>query len=457
MVCNGHRRQKGTVTIGHTYANAFDAASERLFWAIVTKEGLLAIGADVSNAFAEAPPPQAPLYLYIDDAYREWWTEHLGRDPIPKECNVIRVNNAIQGHPAASRLWEKHIDKILRDIGMKPAKHEPCLYVGNINGHRILFLCQVDDFAIAAKEQHTSQHLLDMINSKMRIDLKSLGIITRFNGMDIHQTQHYIKITCEKYLYKMLQNHNWLATTNHHHPTPLPSDNHYIQCLEDAIPPSTHTEKQQLKDKMGFNRQVIGEIIYPMMKCRPDISFHASKLSQYMENPAEVHYQALYQLCQYLATTLSDGIYYWRDNPRMDLPIGPTPITFQDDNYTMTTTPHDKFHYLFGYVDADWASDTTHRKSVTGIIIMYAGGAIGYKSKYQTTIAHSSTEAEFTAACDANKLILFFRSLLADMDIEQEHATTLYEDNNGGSWPMPNNQRGEQGTLTSRNSLYLTG
>jgi hypothetical protein len=115
----------------------------------------------------------------------------------------------------------------------------------------------------------------------------------------------------------------------------------------------------------------------------------------------------------------------------MDLPIGPMPITFQDNNYTMTTTPHDKFHYLFGYVDADWASDTKHRKSVTGIIIMYAGGAIGYKSKYQTTIAHSSTEAEFTAACDAGKHILFFRSLLADMDIEQEHATTLYEDNNG--------------------------
>jgi hypothetical protein len=30
MVCNGSPRQKGTVTIGHTYANALDAASERL-------------------------------------------------------------------------------------------------------------------------------------------------------------------------------------------------------------------------------------------------------------------------------------------------------------------------------------------------------------------------------------------------------------------------------------------
>jgi hypothetical protein len=56
MVCNGNPRQKGTVTIGHTYANSLDAASERLFWAIMAKESLIAIGADVSNAFAEAPP-----------------------------------------------------------------------------------------------------------------------------------------------------------------------------------------------------------------------------------------------------------------------------------------------------------------------------------------------------------------------------------------------------------------
>ena len=130
MVCNGSPRQKGTVTLGHTYANALDAASERLFWAIVANENLIAIGADVSNAFAEAPAPKAPLYLYIDDAFREWWTVHLRNEPIPADCNVVRVHNAIQGHPESPRLWEKHIDKILRELGMVPATHEPCLYSG---------------------------------------------------------------------------------------------------------------------------------------------------------------------------------------------------------------------------------------------------------------------------------------------------------------------------------------
>jgi hypothetical protein len=62
---------------------------------------------------------------------------------------------------------------------------------------------------------------------------------------------------------------------------------------------------------------------------------------------------------------------------------------------------------------------------------MYAGGAVGYKSKFQTIIAHSSTEAEFVAACDTAKGILFFRSILQDVGIEQREATILFEDNQG--------------------------
>jgi hypothetical protein len=44
MVCDGSSRM-GTVTLGHTYANSVDAASERLFWAIVAQQRLTAYGA----------------------------------------------------------------------------------------------------------------------------------------------------------------------------------------------------------------------------------------------------------------------------------------------------------------------------------------------------------------------------------------------------------------------------
>ena len=60
-----------------------------------------------------------------------------------------------------------------------------------------------------------------------------------------------------------------------------------------------------------------------------------------------------------------------------------------------------------------------------------AGGSIYYKSKYQPTIALSSTEAEFVAATATGKAILYVRSILEELGLPQTDATTLYIDNNG--------------------------
>ena len=76
-----------------------------------------------------------------------------------------------------------------------------------------------------------------------------------------------------------------------------------------------------------------------------------------------------------------------------------------------------------------YAGDSTHRRSVTGIAIKIAGGAAFYKTNFQSTIALSSTEAEFIAACEAAKVILYIRSILDEINISQDKATTLYEDN----------------------------
>jgi hypothetical protein len=43
----------------------------------------------------------------------------------------------------------------------------------------------------------------------------------------------------------------------------------------------------------------------------------------------------------------------------------------------------------------------------------------------------SSTEVEFTAACNIGRIALFIRSILWDLDIPQEAATISYEDNDG--------------------------
>ena len=82
-VCNGSKSNTGLVTIGKTYAGGLDHTGARLLGATAALKDLKVYGADVSNAFAEAPPPKDPLYMSIDKPFCEWW-QTRGREPIPK-------------------------------------------------------------------------------------------------------------------------------------------------------------------------------------------------------------------------------------------------------------------------------------------------------------------------------------------------------------------------------------
>jgi hypothetical protein len=172
-----------------------------------------------------------------------------------------------------------------------------------------------------------------------------------------------------------------------------------------------------------------------MVTCRPDISFPVIKLSQYLTKQTKIrHFEAVKNIYRYLNTTKEEGIHYWRETPQKDLPYFPNPECKQDNNYgesmILTRQQKDK-KTLIGAVDSDYAGDTTHCRSVSGIILTLAGGTVLYKSKFQETCAMSSTEAEFTAAAEAGKYILYVRSLLKQIGIPQHHATILYEDNQG--------------------------
>jgi hypothetical protein len=136
----------------------------------------LVFGSDVSNAFGEAPPPKQGFYILPDKAFKAWWVSK-GRDPIP-DNHVIPVQAAMQGHPEAGRLWEKHIDKILRrDLHLMPTIHEPCLYSGQMDGHRVLFKGQVDDFATAVSHEDIATKIFDALDSKLRMPMRRQGLI----------------------------------------------------------------------------------------------------------------------------------------------------------------------------------------------------------------------------------------------------------------------------------------
>ena len=438
--CNGSPNMKGSVTLGETYAGSLDQTGARIFWAATVINNYITIGADASNAFAEAPPPKDPLYVIVDQQYKDWYKQRFPDQPPIPIGHVLPVQGALQGHPESPRLWAQLIDKIILKLNLKPCTHEPCLYYTdnyNNTGKKVLFLRQVDDFAVSCEDENTAKQVIADINSKMTIDVKQLGIIDRFNGVDVTQTKHYIKLSNRTYIEKFLQRHKWLQDEKHDmhaFPIPMESDTAFHRELEKDIQP-TESEIKDLEHEYGFGyRQAIGEIIYAMVTCRPDISQATIKLSQYSTKPRKVHFDAVKQVMRYLNATLDEGLYFWRKHPRQDLPYHPCPELKTDNNYS-----EDEIHErqqndhatLFGAVDSDYAGDTTHRKSVSGIVLRLAGGTIFYKTKYQDTIALSSTDAEFVAAAEAGKFILYVRTIMEEIGLPQDMATVLYEDNQG--------------------------
>jgi hypothetical protein len=66
---------------------------------------------------------------------------------------------------------------------------------------------------------------------------------------------------------------------------------------------------------------------------------------------------------------------FLRTAPRMDLPDVPFP-TQRSCVQDILPTPKMAPNAPFAYSDSDWGADSSHRRSVTGIIIMVAGAAV---------------------------------------------------------------------------------
>ena len=58
---------------------------------------------------------------------------------------------------------------------------------------------------------------------------------------------------------------------------------------------------------------------------------------------------------------------------------------------------------VVGYVDSDYAGDLDKRRSLTGYVFPIRGYAISWKATLQSTIALSTTEAEYMALTKACK------------------------------------------------------
>ena len=116
-------------------------------------------------------------------------------------------------------------------------------------------------------------------------------------------------------------------------------------------------------------------------------------VSRYMSNPGKEHWQAVKWILRYLRGTSSVGLLFGG----VDGDIS-----------------------LRGYCDLDYAGDRDGRKSVSGYVFTLGIGPISWRSKLQSIVALSTTEAELMSIVEATKEGLYLLQLLDDLSMAQQ-------------------------------------
>ena len=136
----------------------------------------------------------------------------------------------------------------------------------------------------------------------------------------------------------------------------------------------------------------VGSLMYLMVCTRPDISHAIEVISRYITNPGKEHWAAVKWVLRYLSSTSKYCITF---DGRCDV--------------------------VCGYVDADFAGDPDKRRSTSGYVFTFAGGAISWMSKLQNIVALSTIEEEYISASHACKEAIWLKGLLGEFGSVQKN------------------------------------
>ena len=216
-------------------------------------------------------------------------------------------------------------------------------------------------------------------------DLKDLGSLHYFLGLQVTQTPSALYINQAKYAQDLLKKYNMLDCKLASSPS----------CPNTRL--SLHNG-DPLPDPHAY-RSMVGALHY-LTFTRPDISFAVHQVCQYMSTPTTTHLAAAKRVLRYIRGTFNHGIEFT-----------PGPVS------------------LSPYTDADWAGDPDDRHSTSGFLVYLCHNAITWSAKKQATVSRSSTESEYRALAIASTELCWVCSLLQDLGIYLSDPLILWCDN----------------------------
>ena len=292
-----------------------------------------------------------------------------------KQEEFLKLIQNVYGLADASYTWHEHLKTGLKAYGFVQSKVDPCLFYKG----QVIFLVYVDDAICMSKRKEDADTLITALRKKGYV-LTDEGEMSAYLGLQVDRKDEKITMRQPAFIQRIIDQVG--LKDNRMHDTPA-----------DGV--LTRDEEGQERKTEFHYHSVIGQLNYLASTSSPDIQYAVHNCARFCENPKMSHEKAVKRIIRYLKRTKDEGI-------------------------TMVV---DQQKGIECFVDANFAGDYVKETSTnardclsrTVYVIKYAGCPISWISKLPSTIALSTTEAEYIALSTAAREVIYLMNLVDEM------------------------------------------
>jgi hypothetical protein len=304
---------------------------------------------------------------------------------------VWRLLHALYGLRQSPAKWHEKLCEQLKLLGFSRAGYDPALMVARLDSGELCFIfLWVDDLIIVGTQQECDRVVRDVLGTFKGRDL---GEASWLLGMSVKRDKgaKTIELSQERMIGNVLERYgieksstlpmdpNTEVTPDPHEKARRRNEREISVTDDRTVLERLHakaamfdTDCESLsKDEHSRYMAIIGAVQYIAVVTRPDIAFAASALARYMSCPTKHLMRCAERLLRYLAATRTHVLRYDCSNVN-DIAVS-------------------------GYSDEDFAGCSKTSKSTSGVVILFCGQPVHWRSKRQPIVTSSTTEAELVA------------------------------------------------------------
>ena len=393
LVACGYSQIPG-VDFSDNYSPVVNDMSFRILLLIMILFGFHGMIADVETAFLEGKLEEE-IFMECPKGMKG-----VSQD------DILSLTACIYGLVQASRQYYKRFASVLRKAGFVGGDVDPCIFMKKSSLGVCYIATYVDDNLLVGHKKAIEDAVCQ---------IRKAGLVLKIEN-DLHDY-----LSCE-IIFSEDKKRAWLGQP-HLIANLEEKFGEQVKGLRQYMTPGTpgnnmvREEDSQLclsKDKSSMYRSGVGMLLYLVKHSRPDIANAVRQLSKVLDGSTEASYKEMLRVIKYVLDTKTLG-----------LKIEPTMTKGE---------PWD----IVCFTDSDYASDPVSRRSISGYIIYVHGIPICWKSKAQSSVTLSSTEAEWYALSEAVKEIIFLINLLKSIGIRVQLPVIVRVDNVGAIFMSTN-------------------